>query len=151
MLGTHFEVFRRTDFQSVQGTDGLKIRPTEFRQSAFTLIELLVVIGIIGILIALLLPAVQKVREAAHRAQCGNNLKQLGLAAHHYHDANGMFPPALHQAVDRGGGLWAEGTSWLIELFPYLEQDNLHNQWDYNDFRNNVAGGLNGTDLVASP
>jgi prepilin-type N-terminal cleavage/methylation domain-containing protein/prepilin-type processing-associated H-X9-DG protein len=115
------------------------------RRSAFTLVELLVVIAIIGVLIGLLLPAVQKVREAANRIQCSNNLKQLGVAAHHYHDVRKHFPTGLHMGVNMGGGRWAGGTSWMVELLPYIEQDNLYNQWDYNDFRNNVAGGVNST------
>jgi prepilin-type N-terminal cleavage/methylation domain-containing protein len=111
------------------------------RRTAFTLIELLVVIAIIGVLIALLLPAVQKVREAANQAKCANNLKQLALAAHHQHDSKGMFPNGLH-TVDTDGGLYANGTCWEVELLPYVEQDNLKNRWDYDDFRNNVAGDL---------
>ena len=114
------------------------------RRGAYTLIELLVVIAIIAVLIGLLLPAVQKVREAAARIQCQNNLKQLALAAHQHHDARGAFPNGVHP-VETIGGRYANGTCWQIELLPYFEQENLKNKWDYNDFRNNVAGERNAT------
>jgi prepilin-type N-terminal cleavage/methylation domain-containing protein/prepilin-type processing-associated H-X9-DG protein len=115
---------------------------TTSRRRAFTLVELLVVIAIIAVLIGLLLPAVQKVREAANRAQCLNNLKQIALATHNYHDACQKFPTGWHQP-DLVDGRPTGGTNLWVELLPYIEQDNLYRRWDNFDNRNNVAGGTN--------
>jgi prepilin-type N-terminal cleavage/methylation domain-containing protein len=100
------------------------------RRSAFTLIELLVVIAIIAILIGLLLPAVQKVREAANRARCQSQIKQLALAAHNYNDSTGKLPTA----VEVGGG---RPTTLFVELLPYFEQDALYRQWDFANYSSN--------------
>jgi prepilin-type N-terminal cleavage/methylation domain-containing protein/prepilin-type processing-associated H-X9-DG protein len=120
------------------------------RRSAFTLVELLVVIAIIAVLIGLLLPAVQRVREAANRIQCTNYLKQLALAALHHHDGKKTFPTGLHTVETVNGG-YVNGTCWEVELLPYFEQDNLKNRWDYSDFRTNVAGGRNATTAQVLP
>ena len=111
-------------------------------RSAFTLIELLVVIAIIAALIGLLLPAVQKVREAANRMTCQNHLKQLALAANHHHGVKGRFPTGLHMADQMPDGRQANATSWEAELLPYFEQENLQKKWDYADYRNNMKGGM---------
>jgi prepilin-type N-terminal cleavage/methylation domain-containing protein/prepilin-type processing-associated H-X9-DG protein len=103
------------------------------RRHGFTLIELLVVIAIIGVLIALLLPAVQAAREAARRAQCTNNLKQLALAAQNYHDQMGSFPTALykHPAYVTDSLAW-NNASWLVMILPQMEQSPMYNAVNFN-------------------
>src|SRR5580698_1459857 len=105
----------------------------------FTLIELLVVIAIIAVLIALLLPAVQAAREAARRSQCVNNLKQLGIAMHNYHDSLGNFPiGAMGVRSVAANGLYPDGTpvgnarrTWLPMLLPYIEQGVVANSYNF--------------------
>lgn len=103
-------------------------------KSGFTLVELLVVIAIIGILIALLLPAVQAAREAGRRAQCANNLRQLALASHNYHDAHQCLPMNVTGRAGSGeGSSWLRametGTTWMRGVLPYIEQGSLAEQW----------------------
>jgi prepilin-type N-terminal cleavage/methylation domain-containing protein len=98
---------------------------------AFTLVELLVVIAIISILIGLLLPAVQQVREAANRMKCANNMRQIGLALHFHHDLHDKLPPS------RKAG---EGPSWAWLILPGLEQENLYRMWNHDTVNLNDAG-----------
>ncbi len=116
------------------------------KSQAFTLVELLVVITIIGILIALLLPAVQAAREAARRMQCSNNLKQLALGLHVYHNALGSFPPA---------GFYTGSTlSWNTAILPYIEQGNLYDELDHAGPYHSEANrrvALHGVDAFLCP
>jgi prepilin-type N-terminal cleavage/methylation domain-containing protein/prepilin-type processing-associated H-X9-DG protein len=106
----------------------------------FTLIELLVVIAIIGVLIALLLPAVQAAREAARRAQCNNNLKQIGLALHNYESAVGSYP--------WGCGWWRNGWSSHVMSLPYMEQQNLYNAINFTDTGADALAAVTNTTAV---
>ncbi len=121
------------------------------RQRGFTLIELLVVIAIIAVLTGLLLPAVQAAREAARRTECRNNLKQIGIALHNYHDANRRFPMSFVVDYDTPGGEW----SLQARILPYIEQSNLYMLADlrkaYGDPANSgIAGQRVGSYLCAS-
>ncbi len=121
---------------------GLSRTPT---RHAFTLIELLVVIAIIAILVALLLPAVQQAREAARRSSCKNNLKQVALALHNYHDVHNRFPPSgIHNRDAHGASATSSswGPSWVLLALPYIEQANLQDQYDFSLVR--TRDGNNG-------
>lgn len=112
---------------------------SQSRKQGFTLIELLVVIAIIAILVALLLPAVQQAREAARRAQCKNNLKQIGLALHNYHDIHRSFP--IGAQWDGEPTSYGFGFSWIVAILPQIDQGNIFNQLDFDSTgRGRVCG-----------
>lgn len=113
----------------------MKLREVFKKKSGFTLIELLVVIAIIAILIALLLPAVQQAREAARRTQCKNNMKQLGLALHNYHDTHGRFPPTqimVHYSAPNNQSPLPRNHTWVSLILPYLEQSGLYSSINFS-------------------
>ena len=125
--------------------------PRQGRPKAFTLIELLVVIAIIAVLIALLLPAVQQAREAARRTQCKNNLKQVGLALHNYHDTYLKFPATMYFSNFPGGGVIGyqnsngatqHGPSWLVTMLPYIDQAPLFNQINFSQAMGATANAV---------
>jgi prepilin-type N-terminal cleavage/methylation domain-containing protein/prepilin-type processing-associated H-X9-DG protein len=127
---------------------------TNPKSSGFTLVELLVVITIIGILIALLLPAVQSAREAARRMQCAGNFKQAGIALHNYHSAIGCFPPGTLNWVHSCGASPSapsggyEGWGWASFILPYIEQQALYDQFNFRGDTNNYASPGNPNNLI---
>src|SRR5262249_24770696 len=110
--------------------NGGQIMRTRSTRTGFTLIELLVVVAVIAVLIALLLPAVQQAREAARRMQCKNNLRQVALALHTYHERSGSFPPSN---VVAGSGLDIGWWSWIVRVLPELDQQQLYSHLDLNE------------------
>jgi len=106
-------------------------------RAGFTLVELLVVIAIIGLLVALLLPAIQAAREAARRTECSNKLKQIGLALHNYHDTYNVFPPGAITkttscSLNTGNTRTDGGAPWTVLTLPFMEQSSLHDRFDFS-------------------
>lgn len=119
------------------------------KRQAFTLVELLVVIAIIGVLVALLLPAVQAAREAARRSSCSNKIRQLAIGLHNHHDTMNQFPAGAQAnvyKVPRTDTNWIRGTSWIVFILPYIEQQNLYDKYRFDlayNSNENAAVGAN--------
>ncbi len=120
---------------SAKQTEYLKSRNTKSQRTGFTLVELLVVIAIIGILVSLLLPAINAAREAARRAQCLNNIKQVSLAANIYHESHKSFPIGMEMMP----GLATTKATFLVRLLPYAEEKNLYSQWNFTTPSSNIT------------
>src|SRR5687767_14565450 len=116
----HAREFSRISFRSRKMVHAPQIGR---KRSGFTLVELLVVIAIIGVLVALLLPAVQAAREAARRSSCSNNLRQIGIATHNFHDTRNMLPP-LRVSNNH--------ATWFVLIMPYMEQENIERLWTFS-------------------
>ena len=130
---------RKRTWSAVRSVFGLRRKPWLDQAASraicsrgFTLVELLVVIAIIGILVSLLLPAVQAAREASRRMKCSNKLRQIALAAHNYHDTVGTFPPSWLSGWRNSSGK-KRGYSLYIHLLPYIEMSSLYDQWDFSN------------------
>ena len=128
-----------------------KSKIKSYKSSAFTLVELLVVITIIGILIALLLPAVQAAREAARRMQCANNFKQAGVALHNYHAAVGSFPPGMMLYLAKSHASCGPkpsgnyvGWGWTAHILPYIEKQALYDQFDFGEWSPSLTQNVSG-------
>lgn len=120
------------------------------KRCGMTLVELLVVIGIIGALVALILPGVQAAREAARRAQCANNVRQLALAAHNFHSAQRTFPPGLRQFQFSSSPQY-RGTSLFVYLLPHMDNQAVCEGWDYDQPLNNTEGGASARSAAVIP
>ena len=135
----------------------MNARSIQPRGMGFTLVELLVVIAIIGILVGLLLPAVQAAREAARRMQCSNNLKQIGLALHNYHDGHRSFPKVWYywngnsNGTDKQPAGFYSGLGWRVMILPFMEQGNLYNQFNFSLPIHSNVGTPSNLSLVQTP
>lgn len=133
------------------------IRDLRKSRRGFTLVELLVVIAIIGVLVGLLLPSVQSAREAARRMQCSNNLKQIGLALHNYHDTNNAFPKVSYywngnfNGSDRQPAGFFHGFGWRTMILPFMEQNSIYDQIDFSQPINSEAGTPSNLSLIQMP
>jgi len=154
IMFTHHSVSRLLRIRNISGYSSSAPSKTNLARSqssknkAFTLVELLVVIAIIGVLVALLLPAIQAAREAARRAHCTNNMKQLGLALQNHHASMQVFPLGTKVVADKGPGRFDVYTSAITELLPYLEQGNLSNLYNFDEQWENQTAEVTATPIA---